>query len=388
MASELPAIFPDGKTLDKKAYPWLLNGFVQFHIRLLATHRPALSRFQLLISVLLAWATVPITIILFWARYLSRHEWVGITIHITSLAISIGAGINFYKLAIYTLTRKTRKNFSWRSFLRDERFHGWAAALVVSTVLCLVSYGIIYGVRHNYVLTNRCNLNLPMLHREPALARKDISPTYQWVIPRIFAFFGLSPFADLRAEDLSTKPAGWSERRAPPPSGGDSMLHADIEDRLRQVKGAQLKGVNLRYANASGAFLINSDLSEADLEGISLCNADLRNAQLNRANLSRANLSGADLRGANLKQANLRWADLRGATITGADLEDADLYAALLNNVDFTGVNFQRAVFMKADLSGTTFKNAKGGFGANFLDTKLVGSDLKDGGQKVSSFSK
>ena len=53
--AELPAIFPDGRALHKRAYPWLLTGLVCAHFKLLKSNRPPLSRLQVLLSVLLAW---------------------------------------------------------------------------------------------------------------------------------------------------------------------------------------------------------------------------------------------------------------------------------------------------------------------------------------------
>jgi len=45
--SELPAIFPDGKPLDEKVYPWLLNGFVRSHVALLKLTRSPARAFAL-----------------------------------------------------------------------------------------------------------------------------------------------------------------------------------------------------------------------------------------------------------------------------------------------------------------------------------------------------
>ena len=80
-------------------------------------------------------------------------------------------------------------------------------------------------------------------------------------------------------------------------------------------KRADLRGANLRGAN----------LRNADLHGAGLCGADLRNANLRGANLRSADLRNANLRGANLCDANLRGVDLRGADLCDAGLCGADL---------------------------------------------------------------
>ena len=83
-----------------------------------------------------------------------------------------------------------------------------------------------------------------------------------------------------------------------------------------ETKGmcADLRGVDLRCVN----------LSDADLRRANLSDANLSDADLRRANLIDANLSNADLRRANLIDANLRGVDLRCVNLSDADLSDAD----------------------------------------------------------------
>ena len=69
-------------------------------------------------------------------------------------------------------------------------------------------------------------------------------------------------------------------------------------------------------------------LNGADLSGV-----DLRWADLTGVNLKGANLAGADLRWATLMGANLKGADLRGAIIDGTFLDEADLTGANLTGV-------------------------------------------------------
>lgn len=71
--ADLPAVFPDGRSLDKRADPWLLNGLVSAHFVRLRRERPALSRLQQGLSISLAWWVVPLTLLVFWARFLARH---------------------------------------------------------------------------------------------------------------------------------------------------------------------------------------------------------------------------------------------------------------------------------------------------------------------------
>ncbi len=107
--ADLPAVFPDGRSLGKRAYPWLLTGLVYSYNPYLKNRRPPLSRLQTAISLLVTWWLMPLTILLFWTRYLRRHEWIGTSLHIVVLVASISAGILLYQLAVSTL-RGHRKN--------------------------------------------------------------------------------------------------------------------------------------------------------------------------------------------------------------------------------------------------------------------------------------
>src|SRR5271166_4701502 len=110
----LPAVFPDGRPLHTKVDPWLLNDLVRAHLPRLNVGRPFLSYLQLWISVLLAWWIVPITLFLFWGRYLRRHEWIGTTFHVVLLVIALVAGVSLYRLAVATLRGDERVPFTWK----------------------------------------------------------------------------------------------------------------------------------------------------------------------------------------------------------------------------------------------------------------------------------
>lgn len=84
------------------------------------------------------------------------------------------------------------------------------------------------------------------------------------------------------------------------------MAGADLRD-------ADLRRSNLRYADLTGADLRRSNLTRSNLRYADLMGADLR-----YANLTGADLTGADLRDANLTRSNLRGADLRGAVANDA----------------------------------------------------------------------
>ena len=136
----LPAVFPDGRPLHTKVDPWLLNDLVRARLPKLNVGRPFLSYLQLWISVLLAWWIVPITMFLFWGRYLRRHEWIGTTFHVVLLVIALVAALSLYRLAVATLRGDARKPFPWERFTwkgssRRLRLTVALAALIVPIML-------------------------------------------------------------------------------------------------------------------------------------------------------------------------------------------------------------------------------------------------------------
>lgn len=349
----LPAVFPDGRALHERAYPWLLNGLVHAYFVRLITNRPPLARLQVGISILLAWWVVPTTLVLFWIRYLPRRDWYGTAVHVVVLVISVVAAIHLHRLARATLRGAERKPLSWSEALKDAGVYKLGVlGLVVMIVLSFVCFGAIEGIPpHVY--------EDPTAHQPPDLKVTDI----RRLVPLAFTLVGYSPFADLREIDVSTKPAGWSGE----------------ESEIRLVKGGRLRGANLRYVQASRVFLVNADLREGNLEGADLREADLRASQLQKVKLERANLVRAKLEGS-----DLRGADLRRANLSGSSLFSANLQSASMQQADLTGANLQAANLKGADLRSAKLAGARLNHlqlkadleAANLLETDLMGADM------------
>lgn len=304
MLANLPAVFPDGRPLDERAYPWLLNGLVRAHFVLLRDKRPPLSRMQVGISILLAWWVAPATLLLFWGRYLPRHDWIGTLLHIILLVSSIGFGIASYSLAKATLRGKKRQPLLRKEAWRDTRIYKHAAAtLGIGAILCFLSFGAINGIppdlyKDDLAWTQAPKLNGTSLRR--------------WV-PHAFALVGCKPFVNLEEVDVSSKPANWTGQEE------------KAKDEIALVKGARLKDRNLRYAKAYRVFLIKADLRRANLLGTCLAEADLRGANLWKAILQQADLSQVKLQKADLREVYLRGANLRDAELQEVNLRGADL---------------------------------------------------------------
>lgn len=331
--ADLPAVFPDGRALDKKAYPWLLNVLVRAHAPRLAGHRSHLSRWQARISVLLAWGLVPLTILVLWGRYLRGHDWDVTALHIALLGVVGGSGAAFLRLAARTLRGSERRPFLWNRAWKDARARGAGVAVALIGVMYLLSLGVIEGI--NPELADRL-ADQSIIQRT---ASKYTSIDVRRWVPVVLAHLGYSSSAMLDDVSLSTRPSNWSPAKP----------------ELDAVRGADLEGRNLRFAKAYNAFCINTYLRGADLRW-----SDFREADLRRADLRSALLGGANLRSAKLQEADLRYADLREVR-----LKDALLDKAVLNDADLKGANLCDARMPGANLSGADLR------GGNLQGTKL-----------------
>jgi len=300
MAS-LPAIFPDGRTLDERSHPWLLSGIIRKIVPRLSKRPLAQSWVQFSISVVATWMLVPATIGFFLWRYLPRHDWFG-TVWIWLLfAVSIAYGIYTYRLA-----RKTLKG----------------------------------------------NLVLPSEEEILENAKKS-----KWV--QVWAFIWPIPlnWAWLAATLIA---AGWSFLAIEI----GSIPFTKIEIGYAQLQGAILKNANLenmdlRRALMSDADLANANLKEADLSGAILTNANLTKAKLGSANLQSATLYHAYLHMANLESACLLNTDLQRADLTKANLNSAFLAATILNHAKLGGVSLKSAIIDKVTFKGVDLKKTK-----------------------------
>ncbi|WZO99903.1 pentapeptide repeat-containing protein [Isosphaeraceae bacterium EP7] len=358
--SELPAVFPDGRSLDKKAPPWLLNSLVRPNFIRLRDDRPQLSRWQAFISVALAWGLVPITLLFLWARFLRCHDLTVSGIHVLMLAGAIGAAVGFHRLTINTLRGMGRRKFSWRKSWQDARLQFILNSALSLVILGLLTFGAILGVNPD---SEGRGVVVPSWSEKPLDVR-------HWA-PRFFSFIGYSTFAHLDGTDLSVKPLNWNGEKATP-------------QELGEVKGADLGGSNIRYGNVFGAFLVNAYLKEVKAEGCDMRESDLRRADLREARLVGVNFRSADLRGADLRWADLTGARLKEAKLEGATLNSADLTNACLDDARLASSNEQGikptslreanlhgASLVNADLRGVDLR------GANLADAILTGVNFK-----------
>src|SRR5204863_3248802 len=281
----LPAVFPDGQTLEKDG-PWYLMGLVRRHFRWQGESRSTMIAFETVLSTVLAYWVVPATLFFFWLRYLPRQDFRGTLLHVFLMTLSVATATCVPFVVSRVLRpgdiRIPKSKNILRMILGTTR-----AALAVGCILFVISLGVNRGLPSDRTATKV----------SPADPRRWAATVFQSV--------GYRPYADLTEASLSTSlPKGtpWTD------------------ENIAKIQGAHLNEMNLRYARAYHAFLVNAKLWRANLEGIYLSEGDLRGANMretllrsgifDRAQLSHAVLVSANATGANFAAYDLRFSDL------------------------------------------------------------------------------
>jgi uncharacterized protein YjbI with pentapeptide repeats len=400
--STLPAIFPDGRSLDR-LLPWFTGQVARAHLKWQGSKNSPLVALEAVISQIVLYWIVPATTILFWGRYLTFEDLRGTTLHVLLVVAACTAAIFFSRAMRRTLGARSeagaapQESLAKRKTLLRADFAG-TCTLALGAAMLLLSVGVVSGS--------------PRDDGSKAAGRNYRIQT--WAADALW-LIGYRPVAQVGGADISEKPSNWTGR----------------DEDLAQVRGARLDNVRLRYIQAYGAFFAKADLRHADFENAELSEADLREvkarqanlryavmdrakldrailqvANLEQSNLTRASLEkadlsyaslnaailidsnldgaslyGSDLRGASLQRASLQQADLREANLAGADLTAANLGNAYLSSAKMAGAKLENAeldaaFLTQADLRGADLRNAKLA-GAALNGANLQGADLR-----------
>lgn len=361
---ELPAVFPDGRALGERQAGIVL-ALLRAHFRWIDQDASSTRAIEKGVSSILAYWTVPATLLLFWARYLTRQEVRGTMLH--ALLVMVATGV-----AVYTTTKTGRPQERWaferkwtdRLAAKLRQVNPATVACAIGAVLLFLSIGTIAGVPHGRA-------------RAPQYPEASIR---RWATTALWSI-GFDPYADLTEASISTRPANWN--------GSDAQVPS--------VQGPRLNGARLRYAQAYGAFFVNAHLWHANLQGAYLSDADMRgvdlaesnlrfalmdHTQMSGANLDRATLDGADMRRANLQNANLSHSSLVGTTLIDANLEGATFYGSQLSSATLTRANFEKADFREAYFDGAQMEHAdlRGAYlwSARFPNADMKGAELQN----------
>ncbi|WP_158044262.1 pentapeptide repeat-containing protein [Skermanella pratensis] len=365
----LPAVFPDGRTLDEKAYPWICNTVARAHFRLLAPRRGPMTKLEYFVTVALGWFVVPVTLAYFWLGYLPTHHWPVTWVHVALTGAALGFGIYSYHVAVRTL--------------RGEAVDANRAG-TRTTIMTLGLWTMFVGAFVLMTMTTR------WIHDQPLAGDPSGSTRFGRFT---HSLLGDWTYLDIRGADISVKPANWN---------------GATDARFALVKGADLQGADLRHMSAEGAFFAKARLHGADLRGARLALADFRQAVFTAREASGQNAmtaqaasaqqarpevgcfdgrNSANLRGADIWRADLRETELCGADLgrailvqaklSGADLRKANLEGANLAGADLSPIESETFGIRRADLSMALLKGADLR-GANLQGAILRGVDLRD----------
>lgn len=300
LSSGLPAIFPDGKRLDEKLYPWLGNKTASFHLKLTKPFRDRIFELQALLMLLLFYILCPITLGLFLLKTFKINNLYISLMHSTVFTIDMFISMIFMDISKQVLTLRRRLMGKFNISLRSHY------PFLIVMVLFIPLFVIIYNTPNFFYLNaNLRNANL------------------KW--------------EDLSGVDLS----------------GANLIEANLHG--ANLENANLRGADLRGADVTLANLIHANIQNANLieiKGISInffsevnnfmlalysdttiLKYGLRknhNKRILEKNLSgyrfhSGNLIGADFNDFNLKNANFVDRDLKDAKFDGANLVGANL---------------------------------------------------------------
>ncbi|MGA8534815.1 MAG: pentapeptide repeat-containing protein [Candidatus Tumulicola sp.] len=160
-------------------------------------------------------------------------------------------------------------------------------------------------------------------------------------------------------------------------NGLDWRREAAKQPRVANLCNANLKGMDLRLV----------DLTDANLSGANLSGADIRRGSLSWADLSGANMNNAQLEDANLVRSKLPFVNLSSAHLTNARLPIADLRRANLAGADFTGTDMSNVNATGANLSFARLRDAELDK-AQFTGANLRGADFRDARPTESNFER
>jgi uncharacterized protein YjbI with pentapeptide repeats len=326
----LPAVFPDGQTLEKDG-PWYLMGLVRRHFRWQGDTKSAMTAFETVLSTVLAYWIVPATMLFFWIRYLPRQDFRGTLLHVLVITLSVATATCVPFVVSRVLRpgdiRLPKSKNIIRMILGTTR-----AALATGCILFLFSLGV--------------NRGLPFDHGTSA--NESPADVKRWA-SMVFQSVGYRPYAEVTEASLST----------PPPQG-----EAWTEETVEGIAGARLNQMNLRFARGYRVFLVNAKLWRANLEGAYLSEADLRGANLREALLrfailDRAQVAHAVLVSANATGANFSAADMRSVDLSYGTFENAVLSNARISGASLYAVNLRNAQLLRTDLSRTDMRDSK-----------------------------
>ncbi|WP_339729031.1 pentapeptide repeat-containing protein [uncultured Gimesia sp.] len=374
-----PAVFPDGKTLDEQADPWIILSFIRRHLSSIDLNER--DKYQYWLIVFLVWWIVPITLVGLWQRYLVTHNLLPACWIILWCLVSIEMRLYFYRLAISTISGSVyvRKKGRW-SWLVKYRHSLSSFLILVGLSLCAKYIYVPFfwranleGAELNEVILRGCDLQKANMYkaimneadlsgsdlngadlRESSLNGTDLSRNNLEGADLSGAHLEGASFrgADLKGAYFIgahlEKASFESLERSINQWNGNGRINENLAAHETRLEGAVFSHAYLQDAS----FSVKANLNDIDFSAAHLEGARLGNAHLERSDFSGAYLEGADLAGAHLEGANFSKSHMRGANLWKADLKGANLSAANLEGARLTFIEWEKANLASAKLEG------------------------------------
>ena len=361
--ASLPAIFPNGRTLDQELFPWVVNGLIRpnvFHLRRICS---LMNHVHHKLLRILMWWIVPLTLGLIWLVMLPFHSWDITGFQIIVVVLSICCAVFFRERFLniffgmhHQQARSPIDNISARIIWKPL-----VIGLIACVIMLLTSDGIINGLvlKTERSLGRSFTGDLAFMNNEiqHRIQSKNYLAIPRTLVPFALSSIGVRVFADISHLDVSERVTVRSQK--------DNRIMVE-----QDAKGAQLQAKNLQHLSGAYAFLKKADLQKANLG-----NATLTHANLEGANLRRADLRGANLRYANLHQSNLFEAKLQHIQLDHANLRSANLFEANLYKASLVGARLQKSTVLGA-LMNDAILNGADLAGANFGRSQLMQSSF------------
>lgn len=262
--SQLPAVFLDGRRLDEKTPAWLVTDLARKHFPRLLVVPLALSRLQSILSMVLAYWLVPISLSVIWLRLLFLRDWWINGFHILMLAIAFGFAAQAVQSLSKTLEgRAPRISRVSRVSRLIGVWEGLPAGLITLLLAFTCSFVLLEWdryLRYDVNVLGRVSL-ADGSHLSPW---KILGEQLEEALDRIH----IRTWVSIDQEDISIKPTTWTG------------LAQNSETELALAKGARLTDKSFRRIHAEGTFFGKSVMERVDLDAGYLALADFRGAGL------------------------------------------------------------------------------------------------------------
>ncbi len=198
--ASLPAVFPDGLTLDQKSYPWMATNIVRRYFARLANRPQALATTQRHLFTHLIYTVIPISVVPLWGRYLAAHEWKGTVAQIAIISCLVFYWWTFQRVAKATLSRNIEYLNRLLSDITRDTYRSKLKLLCrAPTIIAFVCAALMLGITRFGALSGRRINTVPTPVGE--LEERRPHDSFAYMFPRILEPLHLSLFVDVHERD-------------------------------------------------------------------------------------------------------------------------------------------------------------------------------------------